>query len=259
MENITIILPIHQMETELENYIKNYYDTIFKQIVSPAYLLVVSPSDEVLDLCQTLWDSSCKTQLIKLKNETSDSSFQGQLKLAVDYVKTDWFSISEFDDNYSINWFANVEKYMKQNPDVSCFLPLVANVDLNKRALFISNANPIMLGWGEKHMMVENEPLCRVTDFTMSGAVIRTETFKKVGGIKGNIKLSFNYEFLLRLTYSGYEVMVIPKVGYRHMIGRPGSLFVSYKDVIDEQQAAKWWEAALREYFFKIDREVTLI
>jgi hypothetical protein len=40
--------------------------------------------------------------------------------------------------------------------------------------------------------------------------------FKTIGGYKPSIKLTFNYEFLLRFTNTGRNIMVIPKMGYKH-------------------------------------------
>jgi hypothetical protein len=44
-----------------------------------------------------------------------------------------------------------------------------------------------------------------------------------------SIKLTFVYEFLLRLTYNSVSIMTIPKLGYKHTNMREGSIFWNYK------------------------------
>ena len=77
---------------------------------------------------------------------------------------------------------------------------------------------------------------------------------------KSSIRLTFNYEFLLRATYNDTTVMTIPKVGYKHTNQRTDSLFWDYKfnqDYRLSAEEAKFWvDTAKQEYFFTMDREV---
>ena len=57
----------------------------------------------------------------------------------------------------------------------------------------------------------------------------KTEVIKENGSFKDNIKLTFSYEFLLRLTHNGVKA-VIPQTGYKHVNFREGSLFWNYKN-----------------------------
>ena len=50
------------------------------------------------------------------------------------------------------------------------------------------------------------------------------------GKLKENIKLTFGYEFLLRLTHNGCRVMTVPRVGYEHVNLREDSLFWMYRN-----------------------------
>ena len=74
------------------------------------------------------------------------------------------------------------------------------------------------------------------------------------------MKLTFNYEFLLRASYNDTVIMTIPKVGYKHTNQRDNSLFWDYKNNPElklEQDEAKFWiDTAKKEYFFSTDREV---
>ena len=86
---------------------------------------------------------------------------------------------------------------------------------------------------------------------------MKKSIYEDFGGFKASIKLTFIYEFLLRMTFKAIKVMVIPRFGYKHMNQRPDSLFSSYKDYMTPVEA-KWWLAqAKKEYYFTKDRSIT--
>ena len=87
--------------------------------------------------------------------------------------------------------------------------------------------------------------------------IVKKDTFLENGGLKSNMKLTFTYEFLLRMSYLSIPIMVIPKLGYKHTNNREGSLFVEYKSTIDVLESKFWVNKAKKEYFFTEDREIT--
>ncbi len=83
-----------------------------------------------------------------------------------------------------------------------------------------------------------------------------TEEF---GSLKSNFKLTFSYEFLLRMTYNSVKIMTIPKIGYKHTNLRENSLFWDYKNgesKLNEKEVKFWVESAKKEYFFTTEREI---
>ncbi len=90
--------------------------------------------------------------------------------------------------------------------------------------------------------------------------IMKKSKYEEVGGLKSSMKLTFNYEFLLRATYNDTVIMTIPKVGYKHTNQRADSLFWDYKFNKDKQltpdEAKFWIELAKLEYFFTKDRKV---
>ena len=73
------------------------------------------------------------------------------------------------------------------------------------------------------------------------------------------MKLTFVYEFLLRMTYNSVKIMTIPRIGYKHSNLRDGSLFWDYKfgDMkLSEQEVKFWVSTAKKEYFFVDDRNI---
>ena len=188
---------------------------------------------------------------------------------AVQEVNTDYFSILEFDDEYSSIWFKNAVKYIKAYPDVDVFLSHV--IDVNEKNEFIGTTNEVTWSLGFVQGMTPEESFSNLgfldlealktfPNFQISGAVIKKATFEDIGGIKNNLKLSFVYEFLLRMTYNGYKVMTIPKSGYKHMNMRPYSLFWRYRNddryKLSQDEGKFWMQTAMKEYFFNFDREI---
>ena len=102
-----------------------------------------------------------------------------------------------------------------------------------------------------------NETLHDFQNFQTAGMVIKKSAIESFGGFKTNFKLTFVYEFLLRLTFNSVKVLTIPKIGYKHINLREGSIFWNYKygsDILSEDEVRFWIDSAKKEYFFKDER-----
>ena len=117
----------------------------------------------------------------------------------------------------------------------------------------IKNNNILLQGF------IDNEVLLDFQNYQISGGLYKTEVIKENGNLKENIKLTFGYEFLLRLTYNSVRIMTIPKIGYKHMSMREGSIFWGYKNgesIISNGEVKFWISTAKKEYFFSNDRNI---
>ena len=80
---------------------------------------------------------------------------------------------------------------------------------------------------------------------------------------KENIKLTFVYEFLLRLTHNGVRIMTVPKIGYEHVNFREDSLYWSLKNddntKLTDKEVKFWLDTAKKEFFFKNKRDVNYV
>ena len=88
---------------------------------------------------------------------------------------------------------------------------------------------------------------------------IKKDTYLENGGFKSSMRLTFVYEFLLRLTYNSVNIMTIPRIGYKHMNLREGSIFWNYKngnEKISDKEVSFWIESAKKEHFFTSDRNI---
>jgi hypothetical protein len=89
--------------------------------------------------------------------------------------------------------------------------------------------------------------------------VIKKEVIENFGGFKPSMKLTFVYEFLLRMTYNSVKIMTIPKLGYKHLNLRPESIFWNLKfgkEKLEEEEVKFWISSAKKEYFFVDDRNI---
>jgi hypothetical protein len=61
------------------------------------------------------------------------------------------------------------------------------------------------------------------------------------------------------MTYNSINIMTIPKIGYKHLNLREGSIFWNYKngsDILTQDEVKFWIESAKKEYFFTTDRQI---
>jgi hypothetical protein len=115
-------------------------------------------------------------------------------------------------------------------------------------------------GFTEKQGFLDNEVLLDYQNYQTSGGLYKTSVIKENGSFKENIKLTFSYEFLLRLTHNGVKIMSVPKIGYKHLNLREDSLFWLYKNdensKLKENEVKFWLDTAKKEFFFKNKRDV---
>ena len=143
--------------------------------------------------------------------------------------------------------------------NVEVFLPIV--VDIDDKMVFAGFTNEATFAQNISSEMgiLTNETLQNFQNFQISGMVFQKEKFLEVGGIKSNLKLTFGYELFLRLTHNSARIMTIPRIGYKHMNLREGSIFWNYKNGenrLTQDEARFWIETAKKEYFFNSERDI---
>jgi len=259
--NLTVIMPLNSLSDDNKNYFANAIESVSTQKVLPKKLFIVIPKGSDLKTLIESFDfnDDIKTILTIIEND-GETDFCSQINFAVEKVETEWFSILEFDDVYSNIWVDNVIKYANSYSDVDIFLPIVLDVNTENQFIHFSNEPVWAKDFSEKLGFLDNDALLNFPNFQVSGAAIRTEAFKTSGGLKGSVKMFFNYEFLLRATYYDKKIMTIPKIGYKKVNMREDSLFWRYKntegEIIDPVESRFWYNTARKECYFKTDRGI---
>jgi hypothetical protein len=198
-----------------------------------------------LNVTKLLWDK--------------ESNYADQVNHGIKNAKGTWVSLFEFDDEYSSIWFKNVKNYIDSYPEVQMFLPVVVETD--EKGLFagFTNEATFAANFSQEMGILTNDTLQEYQNFQTAGSVFKKSIIEDFGGFKPSIKLTFIYEFLLRLTYNSISIMTIPRLGYKHVNLREGSIFWNYKygeNKMVEDEVKFWIQTAKREYFFTDDRVI---
>lgn len=258
--NTSIIIPIHEYNDDILVLLNKALESINKQegIEGTPETIIVAPKNVLDVLIPTLSENKENTG-IKYVENTGDTNYQSQVNLAVDSVTTDYFSVLEFDDEYSATYFKNVEKYIKTYSDVDIFLTMMIETNEKNEGMKLTNetvwAQQFVGENGEIGYLNQNA-LKQYTDFKLSGGVIKTDEFKNLGKYKTNIKLSFMYEFILRALNNASKIYSIPKIGYKHLATRPDSMFDVYMKEMSIEERKFWFETANKESNFMNDRPI---
>lgn len=260
MSKVTVILPIHEFGENFKRYIDTAIGSVLNQVGSTANVLVVySHRAEEGGLLTYLTEKNYGERVRTIKNEEK-TDFCGQVNFGVKNVATPYFSILEFDDEYSTIYFRNVEKYIEEFKEVSMFLPITVDVDdKTNSALQLVNQNIWSKGYvGENGTLgyLNQRSLNEFSFYTLGGSVFKKADFEAVGGLKSNIVLAFTYEFMLRFLNNGNKIYTIPKFGYKHTINRDGSLFMGLGASLTEQDRFFWFQTAKKESHFFNDRVI---
>jgi hypothetical protein len=262
--DLTVVIPVHSVaDQNFDQLLHSALMSIENNEIHPSNVIIVRCScDEVREVLNKL-DTSKYSFKIDVIENTEGKQFQKQINFAVRQITTNYFSFLEFDDEFSVKWLTNVKNYTEAYPDTDMFLPIITDVTSDNNFVGFTNEAAWAFNFSETLGQIDHEVLLEYPNINPDGMVIKTEVFKTIGGYKPSIKLTFNYEFLLRFTNSGRNIMVIPKMGYKHTNMRPGSLFWEYKNSIDESfriqpdEAKFWMDTAKKEYFFSEDRDIT--
>lgn len=255
--NISVILPIHELNEETKKLFISAIESVKSQIVRPDELVIVTPKgSEVSNYVKTIDYGDYKSSVTFAENN-GETDFASQVNYGVSVAKGEWISILEFDDEYANIWFKNVVEYQKAHEEIDLFMPIIVDVDETNQFIGFTNEAVWANSFSDVLGVLDNNALLTYQNFNTDGMVIRKSTYLDNGGFKSSIKLTFIYEFLLRMTFKDVKVMVIPRFGYKHMNQRPNSLFSNYKETLDPIEARWWLATAKKEYYFPKDRKMT--
>ena len=254
MKDLTVIVPIHKYNDEIEALLYTAIESLRKtDIDGDTELLFVGPSDVLKKLKETYKDEEIKFI------ESKKTDFVSQINLAVENCRK-YFSILEFDDIYTPNWFKNVKEYFDKDENISIYLPLTEVVLFDKKeqgAIGYVNEAVLATSFAENLGFLDLECLLNYMNFNTTGGVFKTKDFIEVGKLKEPIKLTFWYEFLLRAVRNDKKIYVIPKVGYIHALNRKDSLSMYYNETMKPEEAEFWIELAQKDYLFKKKRDIS--
>ncbi len=255
--NISIILPVHELDEVTKELFLNAIKSVEAQKVLPDELVIVVPADSEVSTYVKSLDYGAIKDIITIVENEGETDFANQVNLGVSKAKSTWISILEYDDEFANIWFKNVVEYTKAYPNVGLFMPIIVDVDPNGSFISFTNEAVWATSFSDELGILDLNALLAYQNFNIDGIVIKKAFFEEYGGFKPSIKLTFIYEFLLRMAFKDVRIMTIPKFGYKHVNQRPNSLFANYKNTINPVEARWWLSQAKKEYYFEKDRKIT--
>ena len=264
--NITVIIPIHEYSDELSVFLDRAIESVLKQEkveTLPQILVVYASTIEsgITGFQQSLLRKYQNTlDILFIKNE-GNTDYQSQVNLAVESVTTPYFTVLEFDDEFGTTYFKIAETYIKHYPEIDVFLTMMIEANEKNEGIKLTNETV----WAQQFVGENGEmgylnlnALKQYTDFKVSGGLIKKSEFLNIGKYKVNIKLTFMYEFLLRALNNACKVFTIPKIGYKHLATRPGSMFDDFQKNMPMAERKFWFDTATKEANFVNDRPIDM-
>lgn len=265
--NLSVIIPVHEFNDSISELLKKAIKSVAiqKKVEKIPEIYIVYPTsiqdEKIVELKKEVLKEHNNTIIVNLINNEGNSDYQSQVNLGVEKINTEYFSVLEFDDEYSLTYIKNVNNYLKAYQDIDIFLTMMVEVDENNNGLKYTNetvwAQQFVGENGEMGYLNANS-LKQYTDFKISGAVIKKSEFENIGKYKSNIQLTFMLEFLLRALNNGLKIYSIPKIGYRHLVNRAGSLSDIYLKTMPMNERKFWFETAQKEANFSTDRVIDM-
>lgn len=258
--NITVIIPVHEYNDIVSSYLDKAIKSILEQKETKDFpeILIVSPVTIEKDVNGYI--KNLKNELnVKLVSNENEANYQTQVNEAIKNVNTEYFSVLEYDDEYSTTYFKNLKKYIDSYNNIDIFMPIIIEVNNENQGLKFTNEiiwSQQFVGENGEMGFLNQNVLKQFSDFKLSGAVIKKTEFENIGKYKSKIKLTFMYELLLRALNNGCKIFTIPKIGYKHLATREGSLFDSYMKNMSMNERKFWFDVAIRESNFMADREI---
>jgi hypothetical protein len=252
MENLTVIIPIDILDTDEK---KSFFVKAISSI-DDSNIIVVGDKKSIESLNDIDLTNFIFTSII---NTGRNKNYASNVNFALKSVKSEYFSVLEYDDAYSPIWFANLKDYIENDiNETFAFLPLTEVIEYNTNEIIgYANEAAWASSFSDEIGCFDFQSLENYLNFNASGGVFKTSDFINLGGLKASMELVFWYEFLLRALYKGKRVSVIPKVGYYHVVNRPNSITNKYSETMSEKEADWWIDLAKKEYFFPQDRKKT--
>jgi hypothetical protein len=250
--DLTVIIPINKLENDLDKQLfAEAIKSVFNQnnSISPKEVIVITNTEtsKLIDFKE--FDSV----RFVINDETSDN-VQSQINKAVAEVTTSFFMVLDSDDELTNFYMSNLSMHMEEMSNVDMFLPLIADVTLDKKIHRYINE----ICWAkdmtnDRHGFLTMETLMNYNLVSINGAAIRKEKFEEAGGLKESMKLSFVYEFLMRFTNIDGIAYAVPKIGYLRKMGRENS-YLAQQAEMEVDEVTFWWNLAKKEYVWPHDR-----
>jgi hypothetical protein len=265
----------------LMNGVDSEKETIIKEILdSPKILVTTKGANGQSEDKYVVAEKKLNYVIEKTDSYTFPSIFNEAFNYA-SVNSYEWFSVVETEDILDAQWYSTFAKFAEKRTEYHGFFPLTREVT-NGQFLGFFNEACWSEGLGvEVAGVFDLQLLMRYNCMNATGAVIKTESIKEysqnIEGVykpmKESVKVSYMYEFFLRMIYNDLKFYTIPRLGYEHRLDNSNKAVDPFSSKVPKDLMArtpenggmtleeyKWWsDFAKKEYFFDEDRKLEYV
>ena len=216
--------------------------------------------------------------------KTDNYTFPSVFNEAFNYSSVngyEWFSVVEPGDVLDGKWYDTFAKFSEKKTEYGGFFPITREL-INGQFVGFFNEASWSEGLGvEVAGVFDLQLLMRYNCMNATGVVLKTESIKEYSQddngvfkpMKESVKVSYMYEFFLRMIYNDIKFYTIPRLGYEHRIDASVTTVDPFSSKIPKditakttenggmsQEEYKWWsDFAKKEYFFDEDRKLEYV
>lgn len=254
MKKITIIVPLHEYNQKYLTRALGSFNFVDNKNYKYYEVLFVGPQ-EICEKAEKIAKEIHQNIETRILNNT-ELDFATQINKAVFDCVTPYFTILEYDDMYSDNYFKNMQEFIKKHSEYSVILPVNEYINTNEETVSFGNEIALDPSFADEIGVIGLEELQLFMDFNCTGGLFKTEDFISLGGLKKSLKIAAWYEFLMRVCYKSKKIYVLPKIGYLHTVGREDSYMEQMQKTLTQEEGKFLIDTARQEYFFKEDRNI---
>lgn len=255
MDKITIIIPVNEFNDEIKKYLTNAILSFANNGKLNKSTATFVGTKEITAKCVELFNEVCPSSIMTVKSviNNKDGVFN-QINAGVFACSTPYFSVLELDDRYSDRWFDKFDDFKNENDSISIYMPLNENEDTDGNTVSFRNEIAYAESFNDELGYIDSSALDDFVDFNLTGAIIKTDDFVKLGGLKESLKIASWYEYMERTLYNNKTIFVVPHVGYYHTFGRSNSFSEKMKETLKDGEVKWLFQTAKEEFYFKEDR-----
>ena len=127
--NISVILPVHELDEITKPMFHNAVKSVELQNVVPDELVIVVPKNSEVSEYVKGYDFGAVKDSITVVENDGETDFASQVNLGISKSKSEWVSLLELDDEYANIWFKNVIEYREAHDNVGIFMPIIIDTD----------------------------------------------------------------------------------------------------------------------------------
>ncbi len=219
MLDLTVIIPIKTLGKSEEKYFNDLLNSIAELQNGKDLAITFVGTQKAINKAAGL------IQKAKLSNasetiETDTEDFAEQINKAVLDCATRYFTVLEVGETLTANWLTSALPFINERTQESTFLTMGEILNKEGKPVYFANEMGWNPSYAEENLGVISEAILKAyPDFHFSGAIIRTDDFLEVHGLKSSMKVAVWYEFALRLLKQKKTIYSIPKIGFRHQNG----------------------------------------